>query len=173
VCSPYNDFFVVLLDSTWQGQPANPTDKNLAFYRNPAGTIYPVGVNLGYGNTGLFTQCTNGQTGCAPGATLGTIGTCTGTGMLTGTGFDNPGLNDCGSPHQGGGTGWLQTSGNVVGGEIITLRIAIWDTSDQLLDSLVVLDNFQWSVDVSDPGTVIGRQWVPTATPLGRAMFGR
>jgi hypothetical protein len=164
VCSPYNDFFVVLLDSTWNGQPANPTDKNLAFYRNPAGTIYPVGVNLAHGNTGLFTQCVNGRTGCL--GTLGQISTCMSTSQLTGTGFDTPASGSCDSNSlSGGGTGWLQTSGNVKGGEIITLRIAMWDTSDQRLDSLVVLDNFQWSVDVSDPGTVIGKN-----TPVNPAM---
>jgi hypothetical protein len=156
VCSPYNDFFVVLLDSTWNGQPANPTDKNLAFYRNPSSTIYPVGVNLAHGNTGLFTQCVNGTTGCF--GTQGTISTCMGTSQLTGTGFDTAAPGSCDTNSlSGGGTGWLQTSGNVVGGEIITLRIAIWDTSDQRLDSLVVLDIFQWSVDVSDPGTIIGK----------------
>lgn len=172
VCSPYNDFFVVLLESAWAGQPANPTDRNLAFYRNPAGTIYPVGVNLAHGNTGLFTQCVNGTTGCL--GTQGQISTCMSTGQLAGTGFDNPASGSCdGNSLSGGGTGWLQTSGNVNGNEIITLRIAIWDTSDARLDSLVVLDNFQWSVEASDPGTVIGRQYQATATPLGRAMFGR
>ena len=63
-CSPFNDFFVVLLDSTYTGSPANPTDKNLAFYTSPSMQIYPVGVNLAAGNTGLFTVCTNGPTGC-------------------------------------------------------------------------------------------------------------
>ena len=165
VCSPYNDFFVVLLDSAWSGQPANPSDKNLAFYRNAANMIYPVGVNLAYGNTGLFTQCQNGATGCE--GTPGTISTCTGTGQLAGTGFDRTSPGACAQDSiEGGATGWLVTSGNVKGGEIITLRIAIWDTSDQNLDSLVVLDNFQWSVDVSDPGTVIGRQ-APAAGPRG------
>ena len=60
-----------------------------------------------------------------------------------------------GSTLDGGGTGWLETSGNVVGGETITLRIAIWDTSDAIYDSIVLLDNFQWSVEASDPGTII------------------
>ena len=44
---------------------------------------------------------------------------------------------------------------NVVGGEVIKLRIAIWDTSDGALDSLSIIDNFEWSVDASTPGTVI------------------
>ena len=46
-------------------------------------------------------------------------------------------------------------TGRVVGGEIIKLRIAIWDTSDGQLDSLAILDNFEWSVEASEPGTVI------------------
>ncbi len=156
VCSAYNDFFVVLLDSTWAGVPANPADKNLAFYRHPAGQVYPVGVNLARGDSGLFTQCLDGRTGCF--GTTGMITTCTGTGQLAGTGFDtlSPGACDRTSL-AGGATGWLVTSGNVTPGEVITLRMGIWDTSDQNLDSVVVLDSFEWSVDVSDPGTVIGR----------------
>ena len=156
-CSQYNDFFVVLLDSTYTGASPNPTDKNLAFY-SPAGSTmkYPVGVNLAAGNTGLFTQCVNGKTGCAPFGTTGTISTCTSTTDLAGTGFDtaDPGTCDTNSL-EGGGTGWLQTSGNVVPGEIIKLRIAIWDTSDHVLDSLALVDAFTWSVDLSQPGTVI------------------
>jgi hypothetical protein len=157
-CSAYNDFFVMLLDSTYTGTPANPTDKNLAFYQpmNSA-QIYPVGVNLAHGDTGLFTQCLNGPTGCAPLSTAGSISTCMSTSDLTGTGMDAP-SSGCGSSNlEGGGTGWLTTTGNVVPGEIITLRIAIWDTSDEVLDSLAVIDAFTWSADTSDPGTVILR----------------
>jgi len=164
VCSAFNDFFVVLLDSTWTGSPANPADKNLAVYKSPQNQTYPVGVNLAFGNTGLFTDCKNGPTGCAEGSVAGTISTCTGTNGLAGTGFDgtNPSpqfsgdAGYCGTNNQaGGGTGWLVTSGNVKGGEIITLRIAVWDTSDGYYDSLALIDNFEWSVDASTPGTVI------------------
>jgi hypothetical protein len=49
----------------------------------------------------------------------------------------------------------LQTSGNVQPGEIIKLRIAIWDTSDHRLDSIAAIDAFKWSVDLAEPGTVI------------------
>jgi hypothetical protein len=155
VCSPYNDFFVVLLDSGFAGDPANPPDKNLARYTAPDMTDYPVGVNLAYGNTGLFQVCLNGPTGCEGEAVSGTVTACTGTGELVGTGFDRTSTG-CGSSNlAGGGTGWLVTSGNVVPGEIMELRLAIWDTSDHLFDSLVLLDNFQWSVEASDPGTVI------------------
>jgi hypothetical protein len=159
-CSPFNDFFVVLLDSTYAGDPANPADKNLAFY-TPAGSTmkYPVGVNLASGDTGLFTQCVNGTTGCSSFTNTGTISTCLATDQLEGTGLDAADFGSCDTnSKQGGGTGWLQTSGNVTGGEIIKLRIAIWDTSDHVLDSAAIVDAFQWSVDAAQPGTVIFRK---------------
>ena len=74
----------------------------------------PVGVNLGHGDTGLFTQCVNGATGCS--GTDGTITTCTGIQQLAGTGLDDPApFSGCGTPNArvGGGTGWPATSGNV------------------------------------------------------------
>jgi len=154
-CSSFNDFFVVLLDSTYAGDPPNPTDKNLAFYQ-PAGSPnkVPVGVNLGYGNTGLFTQCVNGTTGCD--GQPSTISSCVDTSLLAGTGFDDSASGACDANSlEGGATGWLVTSGNVTPGEIITLRIAIWDTSDHSWDSLALIDGFQWSTEVSQPGTVI------------------
>lgn len=161
-CSPYNDFFVILLDSMHTGNPQNPPDKNLAFYTAPDMSTYPVGVNLAYGNTGLFTQCVNGPTGCAAGAKAGTINTCVSTDDLIGTGMDTPRNLQCSNGQlEGGATGWLTTSGNVVPGEIITLRIAIWDTSDHLLDSLAIVDAFEWSVDSTQPGTVILREDQP------------
>ncbi len=157
-CSQYNDFFVVLLDSAYNGPNPNPSDKNLAFYQ-PMGSMmkFPVGVNLAHGNTGLFTQCANGATGCAGGAAVpGSIMTCANTMQLAGTGLDgaDPGKCDSGGL-KGGGTGWLETSGNVNPGEIIKLRIAIWDTSDRSLDSIAIVDGFQWLVDAAQPGTVI------------------
>jgi hypothetical protein len=167
VCSAFNDFFLALLDSTFApgpGQSPNPADKNLAFYDPPpaGGPVYPVGVNLAFGNTGLFTQCLNGPTGCGSGAVAGNTNTCMSTAGLAGTGFHvtnppaqfpgDPGW--CGSSNlAGGATGWLTTSGNVEAGETIELRFVIWDTGDPWYDSLVLLDNFQWSVSASTPGT--------------------
>lgn len=152
-CSQFNDFFVVLLDSTYTGDPANPMDKNLAFFQ-PQGSSekVPVGVNLA--TTGLFTQCVNGATGCF--GTADSISSCIGTDQLAGTGFDDAD-SVCGNPlsKKGGATGWLVTTGNVTPGEIITLRIAIWDTSDNQFDSLALIDGFQWSTEVAQPGTVI------------------
>ena len=125
-CSPFTDRAVVLLDSSWTGSPANPGDKNLAVYRTPGGLDYPLDVNLASGNTGLFTACVNGNLGCAMGATPGTTNTCAEIASLSGTGLDgsDPGNCDAGSL-VGGGTGWLAVRGNVVGGEVITLRIGL------------------------------------------------
>jgi hypothetical protein len=170
-CSAYNDFFVVLLDSMYSGANPNPMDKNLAFYSDASGKKYPVGVNLASGNTGLFTQCVNGTTGCDTlggllGGSGGSISTCTGVDELAGTGMEKTASGSCDSNSlMGGGTGWLTTNGNVKPGEIMTLRIAIWDTSDTALDSLAVVDNFRWSADPSNPGTTIGR--VAPKAPIG------
>jgi hypothetical protein len=168
-CSSFNDFFVVLLDSNYQGDPANPMDKNLAFYQAPGSmTKVPVGVNLGHGNTGLFTQCTNGNTGCS--GMPGTISTCVGTNLLAGTGFDDPNGGACdGNALEGGATGWLETRGNVVPGETITLRVAVWDTSDHSWDSLAVVDGFQWSTESTQAGTVIG---ISKPTPGPKQLTG-
>ena len=37
----------------------------------------------------------------------------------------------------------------------MTLRIAIWDTSDDALQSLAVIDNFAWNGSAVPPGTTI------------------
>jgi hypothetical protein len=165
VCSPYNDFFVALLDSQFSpapGEQPNPKDKNLASYTSPQNKVYPVGVNLAFGDTGLFSVCKNGQTGCANGATLGSTSKCTSNAELAGTGFEiaNPAatfasdVGYCGSNNQlGGGTGWLVTTGNVKPGETMELRFAVWDTNDPWYDSVVLLDAFQWSVTATQPGT--------------------
>ena len=163
VCSAYNDFFLTLLDSSFvpgPGESPNPADKNLAFYDPPpaGGPVYPVGVNLA--NTGLFTQCVNGPTGCA-GAAPSSNASCVGIDQLVGTGFDveSPPAPilvpaECQPADKaGGGTGWLKTSGNVVPGETIELRFVIWDTSDSIYDSLVLVDDFRWSLTPSTPGT--------------------
>ncbi len=154
VCTAFNDYFVTLLDSSFvagPGQVGNPQDKNLAFYQVGANK-YPVGVNLASGDTGLFNQCLNGTVGCS-GANQTTTTKCVGTNQLQGTGFQITGTG-CGTSNLvGGGTGWLITNGNVTPGETITLRFAVWDTSDHIYDSLVLLDNFQWLLDASTPGT--------------------
>jgi hypothetical protein len=155
VCSGNADVFVALLDSTYAGTPANPADKNLAIVKPPGETAFqPLDVDLAFSDSGAFPQCKNGATGCGTGATPGSIATCTSTAMLIDTGFDDLSANNCeATSFVGGGTGWMVTRGNVVPGEVITLRFAIWDTADHALDSLAILDDFRWSTETVVPGT--------------------
>jgi len=53
----------------------------------------------------------------------------------------------------GGGTFWLTTSGNVVPGEIVEIRIGIWDSGDWSYDSLSLIDGFKWLANATLPGT--------------------
>lgn len=91
----------------------------------------PVSVNVAF-----FDVCA----GCALGA-----------GELAGSGFDE--WNDA------GGTSWLETTAPVAGGDLFSIRFAIWDTGDQAWDSTAVIDNFQW---IASGGTVeVGTAPVP------------
>ena len=73
-----------------------------------------------------------------------------GTAELMGNGF----LDAFGSGEEdGGATTWLQTTAPITGGEVFTIRFAVWDTSDQWWDSTTLIDGFTWlatggSVDV-------------------------
>ncbi len=152
VCSPFNDFVVALVDSPVS---TNPPDKNLAVYIAPDFKRYPIGVNLSFG-TDLFAVCDDGPTGCA-GGQPGNAKCKAGPGLLAGTGFD-PQAGGCGTPPNasqllGGGTGWLTTAGNVASGQVMEIRVAIWDTSDHIFDSLVLLDNWIWNLSPAQPGT--------------------
>jgi hypothetical protein len=53
----------------------------------------------------------------------------------------------------GGGTLWLQTNAPVEPGETMTLQLMVFDVSDNILDSLALLDNFTWSILPSSVGT--------------------
>jgi hypothetical protein len=147
VCTTANDVFVVLLDSTYAGEDPNPSDKNIA----SNGSASPITVQLAVGDTGLFTACRNGGIGCS-GSSTSTISTCAETTSLAGTGFDTV-TNQCETGGLlGGGTGWLKARGNVVPNETITVRFAVWDSLDQSIDSLVLIDNFRWLNATVTPG---------------------
>ena len=44
----------------------------------------------------------------------------------------------------------------VAPGEIVDLRLAIWDSSGHIFDSLVLLDEWRWSLDAAQPGVAPG-----------------
>ena len=150
----YNDFFVALLDSTYNeknpnAEYKNPYDKNLA--KDDFGN--PVGVDLA--PAGLFKAC---NPNCGGGGLIGGMtnsinkwGFCTGDELLNGTGFGTEGKSGmiaCSEGH--GGTGWLRVVGNVEPNEEITLRLALWEQGtvgygpDHSWDSTVLLDGFKW-----------------------------
>ncbi len=130
VCSPFNDFYVVLMDPKPGGSP----DGNL---------VFDVDGNRVSVNNSLLRACEAGRHS-------GRDFACPlGTGPLADTGFD--GDASCGSYFSdrvtGAATGWLQTQVPVEGGSVVTLRFAIWDSGDPNLDSLVLVDGFTWLVE--------------------------
>ncbi len=160
VCSQYNDFFVALLDSTFNevnpdSDKKNNWDKNMAV--DEKGN--PMGVNIA--PNGIFRKCM--PSGCSDsggGNTYGECDACADEEELEGTGFEY----ECTSfiffeTCEGhGGTGWYEASGNVVPGEEITLRFALWETgsveygTDHSYDTTVLLDNFKWYEKEVEPG---------------------
>ena len=71
---------------------------------------------------------------CTPGTNGGIDFACPlGAEALAGTGFE-----------EHAATGWLRTTVPVVPGEPFTIRFAIWDAGDEVLDSTVLLDDFRW-----------------------------
>lgn len=153
LCSAFNDFFVVLVDPPPEGldddTPRPPrgafAGKNVLF--DAQGD--PVGVN-----SGLLSVCRPAERDRAQRPVECTLGPA----LLAETGFDRE-ESTCAAQQTderdigGASTGWLHTVVPVSAGDVITLRIILWDNGDPLLDSTVVLDNFQWSPKEQPLGT--------------------
>jgi hypothetical protein len=138
ICSEYNDFFVTLMEP----KPSGSTDGNISF--DPDHN--PISVN-----NSMLQVCqsmtTHGKTFDCP----------LGTALLKNTGFDSEiPILDPGHA----ATGWLQTISSVEPGSVVTLRFAIWDSGDHKLDSLVLIDNFGFSVEPAS-----GASTKPAPTP--------
>ncbi len=131
-CSGFNDMWVALLKTGASGIANN---HNIIF--DAQGT--PGSVNLNF-----FDRCVAGQTGC-----FGTPGFnfCSGgIGELLGTGYgEQDPTAPCGAPTSvGGGTGWITTEAPMLPGEVITLEMMLWDSSDGVWDSSAIVDDFHW-----------------------------
>ncbi len=149
LCTQYNDFFLALLDSR---HDMIPEDGNISFDR--AGN--PVTINSAFFTSCESLQCADPEIfsiqqgpdanhdGCVDSLTCNTdTNYCEGPyGACPDGPEDVRAFTE--SNNVGGGTSWLITTAPVVPGEIITLDFHIWDTTDSLLDSTVILDNFQW-----------------------------
>ncbi len=151
VCTPYNDQFVALVD-TPNGTPspiANPVDKNLMTLTQN-NQKWPIAINIASG-TSVFSVCDSAsKSQQCQGQQVSTISCGLGATQLDGTGFEKPTTDNC---LVGGGTYWLTTAGNVIPGDVVQLRIAIWDVSDSIFDSTALIDGFQWLASATLPGT--------------------
>jgi hypothetical protein len=115
-CTTFNDFFLALLQTSAPGIPA---DKNISFDSKNN----PVSVNNGFFDVCVPKGCYDCPAGDAP---------LNGTGMELG--------------NTGGATKWLTTDAPVAPGETMQLELMIFDVTDNVLDSLALLDNFRWNL---------------------------
>lgn len=123
-CTSFNDYYLASLTSVAAGIPA---DHNISF--DALGNAVSV-------NNGFFQDCGGNGKNC---------GTCPfGTASLAGTGFDQV---------SGGSTEWLTTDAPIAPGETITLELVLFDVGDHEYDTLVLLDNFRWSLTPVTLGT--------------------
>ncbi|HVK66617.1 MAG TPA: choice-of-anchor L domain-containing protein [Polyangium sp.] len=122
ICSTFNDAFVALLSPTPPGQ----TDGNISF--DGQGNVISV-------NNVFLDVCTcPGGPPCSVG---GTVYPCSlGASELSGTGYDTGQGN--------GATGWLTTTAPMQGGKTFTVRFAVYDSGDAILDSATLIDHFRW-----------------------------
>jgi hypothetical protein len=122
ICSEFNDFYVTMM---WPTPPGLP-DGNISFDQDGN----PISVN-----NSLLQVCKSQTAG-------GKFFPCPlGDALLQNTGYAGPIIGSHAA------TGWLQTRAPVEPGSEITLRFAIWDSGDPVLDSLVLIDKFQWSLE--------------------------
>jgi hypothetical protein len=170
VCTQFNDQFVALADPA----PPGAVGGNISF--DASGN--PVSVNIAFFD--VCSSCQDFAANCLAGLDPDS-GFClgnnscpsapanccsSGPAQLQGTGFDSwssefdtalvyddffgcSGVEP--SAVKSGATSWLRTTAPVEPGSEVTLRFAIWDAGDQLLDSTAILDNFRW---IANGGTV-------------------
>jgi hypothetical protein len=141
VCSTFNDFFVALLSP----KPPTQMDGNISF--DSQGN--PVSVNNAFVEVcGCFGNPPNP---CYAGTKTFTC--ALGNIELIGTGF---GFDTAFEDH--GATSWLMTKAPIDPGGEITIRWAVYDSGDGILDSTTLIDNWQWIVE---PGTTVETDPIP------------
>ena len=125
VCSDYNDFFVVL-----QSPPPNGAKSgNVAF--DSMGN--PISVNNAFVEVCESQNAGGKNFPCSLGA-----------GQLNGTGFEDHAA-----------TGWLEVVTPVDPGSTFTLRFAIWDAGDPVLDSTVLIDDVRFDVEELEAPVIV------------------
>jgi hypothetical protein len=128
ICDVYNDFFVAMLTP----KPSNQVDGNISY----DGMGNTISVNAG------FLQVCHPQA-----ASNGAFFDCLlGPGQLAGTGFDLDAFGETAT--NSAATGWLRTSTPLdKPGQELTIDFAVWDSGDGVLDSTILIDNFQFGLD--------------------------
>jgi hypothetical protein len=140
ICSQFNDFFVALLSPVPMGQ----ADGNISF--DIQGN--PVSVNNAF-----LEVCGCAKTGGPPCLAGKKMFDCAlGDSGLVGTGFQD-------SAQDHASTGWLFTKAPVDPGQVITMRWAVYDSGDGILDTTTLVDNWQW---IAESGTQVGTGVVDT-----------
>lgn len=129
LCSAYNDYFVALLTPS----PPGALDDNICF--DTSGNTMSVNADvlnacLAQTANSVFYLCPLGQQ------------------LLGGSGFDDA-VNGYGVS-----SGWMRTTSPVEPGKDITLRFAIWDSTDGAFDSTVLVDNVGFEGAATDLATV-------------------
>ncbi|MEZ4309466.1 MAG: MopE-related protein [Polyangiaceae bacterium] len=121
-CSEFNDFFVGLVQT---GAPGTPPDHNTALDE----TGNPLSANNAFFKVCGYPDCPSGS--------MDLVGTGMGgwQGVLL----------------EGAATDWYSPLTEVVPGEKIQIRFAIWDAIDGKVDSTVLLDSFRWQEVELDP----------------------
>jgi hypothetical protein len=144
ICSSFNDVFQVLVEPMRTGASV---DGNV---------VFDLDGNAVTVNNSLLRACTPGMFGGK------TFDCPLGFELLTGTGYElcdgyqgeppiDPWFPDVPLPRTGASTGWLSTEVAVMPGEVITLRISIWDSGDSALDSLALIDNVRFRLRDEPP----------------------
>ena len=119
ICTDFNDFFVTMLSPI----PAGMADGNISFDKQGN----PVSVNNAFVDV---CSCTGGPPCMAGGKSFA----CSqGSTQLQGTGFEG-----------GAATGWLVTTAPVTGATEVTVRFAVYDSSDGFVDATTLVDHFRW-----------------------------
>jgi hypothetical protein len=137
VCSEYNDTFVAIVTPSPTGEPSTAKD-NVTY--DSMGN--PISVNSSF------------LVVCDPQTAGGRNYACTeGSTKLHGTGFgiDTTSTSPAGDDMDHASTDWVTTTVSVsaLAGQEVTLLFAIWDSTDGLLDSTILVDNVGWSFATS------------------------
>ena len=181
LCTEFNDFFLVQLNSQHPDIPAdgnisfdadgNPVSINNAFFTTcnplpcrpegsdstgPDSSMPPNMPGEGGDEEEPWASGVDAdQDGCPDSLTCNTSSNvCENTNGACPDGYDDIAAYSV-NTKMAGATSWLTTSAPVVPGELITLDFHIWDTSDQQLDSLVLIDDFEWLIE---PTAVVTKQ---------------